>query len=415
MIADSNTAPAAHRPPAGGAGHQAGRAHGRIWRFDDGDLEQEFRQWEADTFAPYTQRALWCGALLIIVLPILEQTLFQDRFGLVQNLVAAAMAASLLAVASVITHARLRAHAPAITEATLSANGLLLVGLLVTVSGARAPAAYLYETLILFLLHAYFFSGLLLSKALTVGLGISAAYVAALSMRGIAAGELGPVLFFLLAGNVTGAVARATQDAILRRQFVILRRSRQHAQTDPLTGVMNRRAFHRHLLQAWNIAARDGTVLAMAVLDVDRFKSFNDRFGHPEGDRVLGAIGDALRLCARRPLDAAARIGGDEFACLWWVKDSEGVDLQLRRLSHRLASALEGFRGPDGRRVTTSIGIFALRPTRSGDPAEGYREADHAMYQGKHQGGNMIVLRKKDLGEPPAATPAPADDATQPA
>lgn len=413
MVADSDTAPAAQRAIAG-SGRGSGRAHWRIWRFDDGALEDEFRQWEADTFTPYTQRALWCGALLVLLLPILEQTVFQERFHLAQNLVAAAMAASLLAVASIITRSRLRAHAAVITEATLSVNGLLLVGLLVSVSGTRAPAGYLYETLILFLLHAYFFSGLLLSKALTVGLGISAAYVIGLSLRGVATAELAPVLFFLLAGNVTGAVARATLDAILRRQFIILRRNRQHAQTDPLTGVMNRRAFHRHLLQAWNIAARDGTVLAMAVLDIDRFKPFNDRHGHPEGDRLLGAVGDALRLCARRPLDAAARIGGDEFACLWWVKDSEGVDLQVRRLSHRLASALEGFRGAPGRRVTTSIGVVALRPTRDSDPAEVYREADQAMYQGKHQGGNMIILRKKDLSEmPPADAAAAGDEATQ--
>jgi len=405
-VTTADTTPGPQRPFMGAPERLPAGTRWRVWRFDDGDLEDQFRLWEGETFAPYMQRALWCSAALIVLLPVLEQTLLQGRFGLLQNLLAAAMAASLVAIASFITRPRLRPHALGISQATLSANGVLLVTLLVTVSGGRAPAAYLYETLILFLLHAYFFSGLLLGQALTVGLGISSAYVAGLYLRGAALGDLGQALFFLLAGNFTGAVARATLDAILRRQFVILRRNRQHAQTDALTGVMNRRAFHRHLLHAWNIAARDGMVLAMAVLDVDRFKQFNDRFGHPDGDRLLGALGDALRLCARRPLDAAARIGGDEFACLWWVHDAEGVDLQVRRLSHRLASALEGFRAPDGRHVTTSVGVVALRPSRDADPAEVYREADQAMYQGKHQGGNMIVLRKKGLQEAAPLEPA---------
>ena len=87
------------------------------------------------------------------------------------------------------------------------------------------------------------------------------------------------------------------------------------ADRDPLSGLWNHRAFHRRLEEEADRAQRDGTGLAVVMLDLDNFKFFNDAYGHLAGDAVLRQVADALRG-ACRSYDTLARFGGDEFALL---------------------------------------------------------------------------------------------------
>ena len=148
------------------------------------------------------------------------------------------------------------------------------------------------------------------------------------------------------------------------------------ADTDQLTGLGNRRAFEVPLA-----GARSGEIgrLALILIDVDHFKSVNDRFGHEEGDDLLREIADRLGTSVRAS-DVVARLGGDEFAILLSGSDAPHADQVITGLLavQRHAARLE-------RQVTFSIGA-ALFPDDDADPANLYKNADLALYEAKRLG-----------------------------
>lgn len=150
---------------------------------------------------------------------------------------------------------------------------------------------------------------------------------------------------------------------------------RADASTDALTGVANRRAFDAALAQAFRGGA---PVAALLMLDLDRFKSFNDSFGHPAGDEVLRQTGSLLRAEVR-PQDLVARYGGEEFAILLPGTDAAGAERVAQRV-------LDAFRTHAWalRPVTVSIGAAVAAP---GDAAQSLlQRADGALYRSKQDG-----------------------------
>ena len=138
----------------------------------------------------------------------------------------------------------------------------------------------------------------------------------------------------LLFGGVPARMV-LVQDITGRRQ-VEAERERQLAEAleradrDPLTGLLNHRAFHRRLHEEADRAQREGGGLAVVMLDLDNFKFFNDAYGHAAGDEVLRSVADALRG-ACRSYDTLARFGGDEFALLLPARQAGRADAAARR------------------------------------------------------------------------------------
>jgi diguanylate cyclase (GGDEF)-like protein len=161
----------------------------------------------------------------------------------------------------------------------------------------------------------------------------------------------------------------------------------QLAVTDAATGVMNRRAFMNTLNDELNRCDRNGAPLSLLILDLDAFKSINDRFGHATGDRVLA---DFARLCRDtvRTMDLIGRLGGEEFAILLPETDGSGA----AQLAERLRSNVEQMSiqpAPDQQlSITASIGI-AERRHREPLDALMYR-ADTAMHEAKNLGRNRV-------------------------
>jgi len=164
------------------------------------------------------------------------------------------------------------------------------------------------------------------------------------------------------------------------------------SQTDGLTGIANRRRFDEVLAAEWSRARRSGQSLALAMLDVDYFKAYNDTYGHQCGDDCLRAIAGLIGANLRRAGDLAARYGGEEFAVIAPMPDRDGA----LGIAEAIRRALEQLSLPHAaspfKVVTASIGIAIVVPGNN-DTSQGLLHmADAALYQAKQQGRNQVVL-----------------------
>ena len=161
---------------------------------------------------------------------------------------------------------------------------------------------------------------------------------------------------------------------------------KQLADTDPLTGLANRRRFLEAARHDIKLARRYGNCITLIFFDLDHFKSVNDRFGHAVGDTVLEAIG-ALCLKAMRDVDTVGRMGGEEFAILMPHVSLEGAVHAAERLRARM-EAMHPVEGLD-LRVTASFGVAEL-----GDASleEMLNRADQRLYKAKSEGRNQVCL-----------------------
>jgi diguanylate cyclase (GGDEF)-like protein len=182
-------------------------------------------------------------------------------------------------------------------------------------------------------------------------------------------------------------------DRALRSPKVIELRAFAEAErsaiTDPLTGLGNRAYFGAALEREVERARRLQQELSLVLLDLDDFKQINDGWGHPEGDRVLTGVGEAVRS-ELRGMDMAARYGGEEFAVLLPGTGRAGARAVADRIRARIESRFRG-RAPH---VTTSGGL-ATWPGDAGSAEELVRSADRALYRAKAMGKNGIA----DSGE----------------
>jgi diguanylate cyclase (GGDEF)-like protein len=176
--------------------------------------------------------------------------------------------------------------------------------------------------------------------------------------------------------------------------------------TDALTGLANRRHFVDEARRVWD--DRDQAPFALAIVDVDDFKAFNDAAGHAAGDRCLSAVAEALNGALRHDSDRAARYGGEEFAILF----PGAVNDALPELGERLRAAVEAMRMPHpgrpGSVVTVSVGI-TWQKGRNGDLDRRLNEADRLMYLAKERGRNRVCAGTSS-GEADGGWPAPEQD-----
>ncbi|WP_158743476.1 diguanylate cyclase [Acidisphaera sp. L21] len=181
------------------------------------------------------------------------------------------------------------------------------------------------------------------------------------------------------------------------------------ATTDSLTGLANRRRLDDALAQEWRRAARDRSPLSMIMIDLDRFKLYNDRYGHQQGDACLQATARVLSAFVRRPGDLAARYGGEELAILLPKTDAPQAAIVAERMRVAIEAAEMEHAGnlPFGV-VTASIGVSTFRPfasTDSGVATQLVAAADAALYEAKHCGRNQVKLSAVAINDPAARVP----------
>ncbi|MGH8629736.1 MAG: GGDEF domain-containing protein, partial [Burkholderiales bacterium] len=160
------------------------------------------------------------------------------------------------------------------------------------------------------------------------------------------------------------------------------------SQRDELTRLFNRRHFDTVLPELLSAAKSSGHSLALAIADVDNFKLYNDTLGHPAGDRVLQAAGEALRRAVRKA-DVCFRIGGEEFAVLLPDANQDSA-AEIGERIRRAFETLPLSSGGTHPRPTLSLGIAFLR---GADSAHTFvKRADEAMYRAKKGGRNRVEI-----------------------
>ncbi|WP_345817833.1 diguanylate cyclase (plasmid) [Paraburkholderia sp. PREW-6R] len=177
----------------------------------------------------------------------------------------------------------------------------------------------------------------------------------------------------------------------LRRRVHAEAELRQIAMTDVLTGLLNRRRLGELLDQEWRRAKRTGSMLSLLFVDVDRFKAYNDLYGHPAGDAVLVDVAKSIVSCIRRPGDTAARYGGEEFVVILPDTEAAGAIAIAERIRLTIHAHNIEHAGSEYGCVTASIGAVTWNPCMNGELNAAMKAADEAMYDAKATGRNRVA------------------------
>lgn len=184
-----------------------------------------------------------------------------------------------------------------------------------------------------------------------------------------------------------------------RDHFLLRRILHDRALSDPLTGIANRRAFEEHVALALRQARRDGVPVVFAVLDVDHFKRYNDRYGHELGDRALRKVARAIESCLRRPMDMVGRIGGEEFGLLLYECCPDVAESYFETIVAAVETlAIPHEASPTAGQLTATLGGTAFDGRE--EAAELYSRADAVLYRAKADGRNRSRFEESAEWEP---------------
>jgi diguanylate cyclase (GGDEF)-like protein len=200
---------------------------------------------------------------------------------------------------------------------------------------------------------------------------------------------IGLLVFLFAVGFVGLSLLLAAQ---LRRRIKVENELALLAQTDGLTGLYNRRTLVEILNKEWRRARRTRSVLSLLFVDIDRFKAYNDTYGHQAGDDALAAVGQCISENIRRPADTAARYGGEEFVVVLPNTDASGAAHIAEKIRAAVSDLNIEHAGSEFGRVTATVGAASTMPEGDSDVSAMIRTADEALYSAKTTGRNKVGL-----------------------
>ena len=175
------------------------------------------------------------------------------------------------------------------------------------------------------------------------------------------------------------------------------RQAELQSMTDQLTGIANRRRYDRYSVVKWHEASRMQVPFSICIFDIDRFKAYNDTFGHPAGDKVIAAVAKTVSSHLQRSTDFLARYGGEEFVALFMGEPSAKIFGHLQQIRQ----AVEDLRIPHAPSVaewvTISAGGVTVVPPAGSSYGFYLQIADTMLYDAKKHGRNRVVWADEQL------------------
>jgi diguanylate cyclase (GGDEF)-like protein len=201
--------------------------------------------------------------------------------------------------------------------------------------------------------------------------------------------ELGAVDYITKPFSKPIVRARVRNHLMMKKQRDLLENL---SNIDGLTGIPNRRSFERRLNVEWRQGLRLEMPLSLIMIDIDLFKSFNDRYGHAAGDECLRHVAQELESSLKRPRDSIFRYGGEEFVGLLPETPILGALAVAENIGENIASLRIPYRdSPVASHVTVSQGVATLVPQDADAPIRLIEAADRALYEAKQEGRNRLM------------------------
>jgi diguanylate cyclase (GGDEF)-like protein len=358
----------------------------------DGLIEKDFRDFYIAQSLPRARLSGLIAMILVLGVTCIDLLLGTGAGGQLNALRVGVLCPLLIAGAVTISLPATRRH-----YNEIAAVGVLAVGALVTYMAhiaALAGASYVLAGLVVVVLYASLFLGLLFHVAVSISALLVAAHLVTGLVLGLPTEELLYMTAILGGTAVIGAVSTYNVEHALRTTYLETRLLNELAERDGLTGLYNRRIFDEYIGRVWSRSRLEGVTVAIIFVDIDDFKIYNDVYGHQAGDDCLKRVASTIARCARRPFDFCARYGGEEFVLVLYGASEEytrALPEQIRRDVMSLAIPHRGSRVADS--VTVSIGVSITRPHCERSLIGAIQAADEALYQAKSEGRNRVVTK----------------------
>jgi len=379
-----------------GASPQEQLQRGFRWMQFEPALESAYRDDQFQDGARHLRIGLTILIALVVAIVKIDSIVIPAISAAVPNSARLSVMITVLAIALALTFLRSapRWYPPITTLLMIVAlMGVVWTGLMAWSHGE--PRAFV--RLVIVTIALYFVLGLRFRLALAANLITIGFYTGAAVMISMPADVLGQFLAMLVMSSVICAVGAYNLEHARRTAWLEGQLLAELALRDGLTGIHNRRRLDEHLQQVLQQCQRDRKPLALLFADIDYFKAYNDHYGHRAGDDALKAVAEVHGLFARRPLDMAARFGGEEFALVLFDTDRE----QAARIGEAIMEGVRGLRithahSAAASSLTISIGIVCGVPAAEETSASLLHRADQALYAAKHSGRNQAHLAGVD-------------------
>ncbi|MDH4022780.1 MAG: GGDEF domain-containing protein, partial [Gammaproteobacteria bacterium] len=355
-------------------------------------VEGDFRRVYAEASYPQTRRMLLIAAMAIfvsLILAVMDENLSWQTATFLLGVTLPLIMATLVMSYKDGSHDAYQA---------LLALTALCIGLICTSITARASlrgAPYYFGAEVAWIFMVWLVMSLHFRYAAGVAITISSSYVWGTLHWQFPLQEVIFSTLTLLVVNIIGGYFCFKLEAAVRRAFLESRMLNDLAERDGLTGLYNRRRYDKDVERLWRQSRRDQSQLTLLLVDIDHFKAFNDLYGHQAGDDALKRVADVIAGCAQRPLDFAARFGGEEFAVVLYGPAQEfgrEIPETLRRNVEDLnIPHAESSTGPW---LTVSVGVAIVSPGNERSLAGAIQLADEALYQAKEEGRNRVVIKE---------------------
>ena len=369
-------------------------------------LEGEFRNEHRQRMRGWNRVAIWLSACTVLGYAVLDHFVLTPNHARITNVVRFGMHVPAVLIMLLCTSKRFYARWYDLGISVVAP--LFGIGIVIMAAFAKpAEVPLVGGRLLLVAFFFYFMIGLRFREAVRANLIVFAALAVGTLASPMDSATGTYLLFTLFVANLIGLVGSYALEHANRTAFLEHRLLTEVATHDGLTTLLNRAAFEDQIRRVWQQAQRDRQTLSVIMIDIDYFKSYNDRYGHIAGDDCLRRVSAALRDAARRrPLDFVARYGGEELiAVLYGADRSYGESI-----SRSLLSAVRDLRIPHASSltqpyVTVSIGVVSVDAYRMSSHDAAVALADEALYAAKHEGRDRYVVVEPGASRvDPAAT-----------